>query len=354
MTRSARSALLVIFLFAAATGGASPPRDRPVAATIDTTLTTRGEQIRQLAFDGDEASSFRSQQPPGADDHFTLVLDQPVRLRSIAAITGRADGGDAVRAGTLEVSADGTTYRELARFAGGTARGSPAGGTVRAIRIRPGPADGPIAIRELTIDSDPPVGTFRYPVEFVVDTAEAPDLKPWAESTVRACERAYPMINDELGSDGYRPPRLITLTLTTSYAGVAKMSGTYIVGSVDHFRGHRKDVGAIVHETTHVAQGCRRGERPSWLVEGVCDYVRFFKWEPGKLGRINPRTAHYDRSYRVTAAFLAYLVETYDKDIVRKLNRALRDGRYEEGLFQQLTGKTVQELEEEWRATLEP
>lgn len=56
----------------------------------------------------------------------------------------------------------------------------------------------------------------------------------------------------------------------------------------------------------------------------------------------------------MTAAFLAYLVETYDKDIVRKLNRALRDGRYEEDLFQQLTGKTVQELEEEWRATLEP
>jgi Peptidase of plants and bacteria len=111
---------------------------------------------------------------------------------------------------------------------------------------------------------------------------------------------------------------------------------------------------AEFHETTHVAQGYRRGERPSWLVEGVCDYVRFFKWEPGKLGRINPRTAHYDRSYRVTAAFLDYLVETYDKEIVRKLNRALRDGRYEEDLFQQLTGKTVQELDEEWRATLEP
>ena len=199
---------------------------RPVAATIETTLTTRGEQIRQLAFDGDDASFFESNEPPGADDHFTLVLDRPVRLRSIAAVTGRADGGDAVRAGTLEVSADGTTFRELARFAGGTARGGPADGTVRAIRIRPGPADGPIAIRELTIDSDPPVATFRYPVEFVVDTADAPDLKPWAESTARACERAYAMINDELGSDGYRPPRRIALALTTSYPGVAKMSGT--------------------------------------------------------------------------------------------------------------------------------
>ncbi len=67
--------------------------------------------------------------------------------------------------------------------------------------------------------------------------------------------------------------------------------------------------------------GYRRGERPSWLVEGICDDIRFFHWEPGSLGRINPETAHYNKSDRVTAAFLAYLVATYDKDIVRKLNR---------------------------------
>src|SRR5262249_28331639 len=70
------------------------------------------------------------------------------------------------------------------------------------------------------------------------------------------------------------------------------------------------------------------------------------------LGRIDPATARYDRGYRVTAAFLAYLVERYDRDLVRQLNRALRQGRYEEGLFRQLTGKTVQALDEEWRATL--
>ena len=87
-----------------------------------------------------------------------------------------------------------------------------------------------------------------------METADAPDLKPWAESTARACERAYAMINDELGSDGSRPPRRIWLALSTSYRGVAKMSGDHIVGSADHFRGHRKDVGAIVHETVHVAR----------------------------------------------------------------------------------------------------
>jgi Peptidase of plants and bacteria len=146
---------------------------------------------------------------------------------------------------------------------------------------------------------------------------------------------------------------VITFTLSTSYRGVSGMSGTYIVGSPDHFRKHRQDdVGAIVHETVHVAQGYRRGDRPSWLVEGMGDYFRFFYWEPGKLGRIDPKAAHYNKSYRVTAAFLAYLVQRYDKDLVRKLNRVLREGLYEEGVFEQLTGKTVQQLDDEWRATL--
>jgi hypothetical protein len=275
-----------------------------------------------------------------------------VSLKWIAATTGRPDGSDAIQTSKLEVSPDGATFRELAPFADGTARGGPADGPVRAIRIKPGPSDRPIAIREIVVDADPPVSVFRDPVEFVLDTSGAPDLKVWAESTAWACERAYPMINDELGRDGYRPPRRIMLTISPDYRGFAGTSGDRIVGRSDYFRGHREDVGAIVHETVHLAQGYRRGPRPSWLVEGIGDYVRFFKWEPGKLGRIDPATARYDRGYRVTAAFLAYLVERYDKEIVRRLNRALRDGEYHDGLFRQVTGKTVQDLDQEWRATL--
>jgi hypothetical protein len=87
-------------------------------------------------------------------------------------------------------------------------------------------------------------------------------------------------------------------------------------------------------------------------VEGIADYERFFKYEPGKLGPVNPNRARYDGSYRVTAAFLAYLIEKHDKEIVRKLNAALRAGQYTEELFQGLTGKSVKELGEEWRTSL--
>jgi hypothetical protein len=324
-----------------------------VAATIDTTLSTAAGQIRQFAYDGDADTSFASAEDARSSDRFTLVFDAPVAITSIAVVTGRPDGGDRLDAGTLQVSADGETFDDLASFASGEARGEPKGRMIRSVRLRPGADLGhPLAIREVAIASDPPVATFSYPVEFIVDVADAPEMKAWAERVARECERAYPMINEELKSEGFRPPHLVTMTLRGRYRGVAMAGGSHITGSVAYFNRHPDDGGAMIHETAHVVQQYRGRNNPSWLVEGVADYVRFFKYEPAKLGPIDPDQAHYDRSYRVSAAFLAYLAETYDREIVRTLNAMMREGRYEEKVFEELTGKTLRDLDEEWRATL--
>ena len=84
-----------------------------------------------------------------------------------------------------------------------------------------------------------------------------------------------------------------------------------------YFKDHPDDIGAMVHETVHVVQRYRTRNNPGWLVEGIADYVRFYKYEPGKLRPLNPNRAKYDGSYKVTAQFLAYLSDKYDKEIVR-------------------------------------
>ncbi|HEV3021086.1 MAG TPA: basic secretory protein-like protein [Pirellulales bacterium] len=325
----------------------------PVAATIETTLTTADDQVRQFAFDGDAGTCFVSAQEPRADDHFTLEFERPVEIRSITVTTGRADGGDVLDSGVVEVSADGKAFERLARLTNGVAEAKTDGRRVQAVRIT-ATADlsHPMVIRELAIESQPPVAVFLYPVEFVVDVGDAPEMKEWAEKAARTCERAYRMINDELKSEGYKPPHRVTMTLKRDYQGVAETSGDQIVGSVRFFQRHPDDVGAMVHETVHVVQNYRGWRNPGWLVEGVADYVRFFKFEPGNLGPIDAERAHYDGSYRVSAAFLAYLVEKYDQDIVCKLNRLMRAGEYREATFEALTGKTLDALDEEWRATL--
>ena len=49
-----------------------------------------------------------------------------------------------------------------------------------------------------------------------------------------------------------------------------------------YFKANPDDIGAMVHETVHCVQLYRGRGNPGWLVEGVADYVRFFKYEPGK------------------------------------------------------------------------
>jgi len=59
---------------------------------------------------------------------------------------------------------------------------------------------------------------------------------------------------------------------------VAATAGDRITGSVQFFKAHPDDLGAMIHETVHVVQHYqRRRNNPSWLVEGVADYVRFFE-----------------------------------------------------------------------------
>src|SRR5438874_2348040 len=117
-----------------------------IAATVDTTLTTAytpppaGQlraaaadappvPIRQFAFDGDPNTYFGSSQNPTAKDHFTLVFDRPVAVKSITVTTGKPDGSDTLEAASLQVSPDGTTFYDLIKFAGGAASAKPAAQT---------------------------------------------------------------------------------------------------------------------------------------------------------------------------------------------------------------------------------
>ena len=325
---------------------------KPMAAAVESTLATASENIRQLAFDGDDATYFASTEKPGARDSFTLVLDAPVLARSVSVRTGKPDGADALDSGSLEGSEDGKSFQSLAAFQKGEARAEP-NRRLKAIRIQPAPdAKGPLVVREIALDSEPKVATFKYPVEYTVDVSDAPEMKAWAEKAARTCEDWYGRINEELKSDGYRPIRRVRMTLKRGIGPPAMAGGGQITGKVEWFKEHPDDVGAMIHETAHIIQRYRSRNNPGWLVEGVADYVRFFKYEPGKVGPINAQRAHYNQSYRVTARFLDYLVEKYDKDLVLKLNRAMREGKYKEEIFKESTGKTLPELDEEWRATL--
>ena len=200
--------------------------------------------------------------------------------------------------------------------------------------------------------------------QFIVDATDAPDLMEWTEKKLKpVVSEWYPKVVALLPSEVYQAPTKVTFRYRSDMGGTpASALGAGVNLSTPWFRRERdgEACGAVVHELVHVVQNywARRGQprartTPGWIVEGIADYVRWFLYEPQSRGaeitKKNFAEAKYDSSYRVTANFLNWVTVTYDKEIVRKLNAAAREGRYDESLWTDLTGKTVQELGSEWK-----
>jgi len=346
------SARLLFALGFLATAGYSA--EKPIRVTVESSLATGGGHIRQFAFDGNPDTAFQSEKNATAKDHLTLTFDAPVAVTCLQVTTGQLkDDKEQLTVGFLEVSADGKTFEKAATLDGhpGTAKFD--GRKISAVRVRPTEdLKHPLIVREIVIESEPAVRPFKFPVEIAVNVDDAPEMKEWAEKVARVCEQQYPMLCEELWSDGFKPRTQISLRMDKDYRGVAEAGGGRIRGSVAYFKAKPDDVGAFVHETAHCVQNYPRGRHPSWLVEGVADYVRFFKYEPGKLRKFTPERAKYDGSYQTSAAFLAFVTEKHDKSLVKKLNAKMRAGEYSETVWKDLTGKTAVELGDEWKASL--
>jgi hypothetical protein len=206
-------------------------------------------------------------------------------------------------------------------------------------------------------------GEGRY--GFALDTTVAPDLTEWAERELRPVVQGwYPKLVALLPSEGYVPRTNVTIRFREDMGRIpASAGGGFINCNAVWFRKelNREARGSVVHEMVHVVQAYARVRRtetnatrmPGWLVEGIPDYIRWFLYEPQTDGaRITTNIlarASYDSSYRITGNFLDWVVRGYDTNIVVKLNAAGRAGRYQESIWKEATGRTLEELGAEWR-----
>jgi hypothetical protein len=201
--------------------------------------------------------------------------------------------------------------------------------------------------------------------EFTIDSSQAPDMKEWADTKLApVMVDWYPKIVELLPSEGYSAPAKFTLQIQNPGNGVAATGGTHIMCNASWMRRNERGeaIGAIVHEMVHVVQQYGRARRtnpnasrnPGWLVEGAADYVRWYKYEPQSHGTEirDASRAQYDSSYRITANFLNWVSEKYDKQLVPKLNAAMRQGEYSDDLWKKLTGKTADDLGGEWKQAI--
>lgn len=175
----------------------------------------------------------------------------------------------------------------------------------------------------------------------IVDTNDAPDLKDWGNHAGMLCVEWLPKIATLLPSVGFVSPKEVTLYFDPQMKGVAHALGNKITISAKWVRAHPEDFGMVAHELTHVVQAYPPGG-PGWLVEGIADYIRIVHYEPqAPRPKIDPKKASYKDAYKTTAMFLEWMEKNHAPGLVVKLNAALREGSYAEILWQQSSGKTV-------------
>lgn len=181
--------------------------------------------------------------------------------------------------------------------------------------------------------------------DITVDSSATPDLAAWSKHAGELCAEWYPKIATLLASEGFVPPKRVRLIFHAKKEGVADTAGDTINMAANYVRHATNDFGMVIHELTHVVQSYGHGGNPGWLVEGVADYIRLTQYEPqARRPRIDPDHASYRDAYKTTAIFLEWAETTYDKQLVHKLNRAMRDGVFNLELFKTNTGHSIDGL----------
>lgn len=217
-----------------------------------------------------------------------------------------------------------------------------------------------------TLRADDGLAKLRYPLSkseglraptFVLDLSEVADneaAKAWGAEAKVLCEEWFPVICRFLATEKWTPPETVRLVLKKDLDAPGVTSGDTIQFSVKWITDHPADFGMVIHELTHVVQAyppVRRNQ--GWLVEGIADYIRYWKYEPEiPRPRIDPARSSYRDGYGTTGAFLAWLVRKYDRRIVMRLDAALRAREYKPELFREVTGKELDDLWKEFTEQL--
>ncbi|CAL4925632.1 unnamed protein product [Urochloa decumbens] len=153
--------------------------------------------------------------------------------------------------------------------------------------------------------------------------------------------------------DDRKPVDSVTLAVVDSISAPAQTSGNAISLSAQYVAGYSGDVkaeatGVLYHETTHVWQWDGQGRANGGLIEGIADYVRLKAgYAPGHW--VKPGQGdRWDQGYDVTARFLDYC-DSLKPGFVAELNAKMKDG-YSDGFFQDILGKDVQQLWQDYKA----
>lgn len=216
------------------------------------------------------------------------------------------------------------------------------------------------ALTAARADVDPELARHVYPLappkpapKMVLNVSDFPESKKWGETAIVVMRDWFGPITSLLATQDWKAPKELRLVIKKDLSVPAYASGGTITVNGKWITAHPDDLGMVIHEMTHVIQSYPNSNKtPGWLVEGIADFTRWWRYEPeAPRPKLNYDTAKYTDAYRTTAYFLAWLTHHKDARIVPALDRAMRRKEDPMPVFEQMTALTVDELWKEFIAT---
>jgi hypothetical protein len=169
-----------------------------------------------------------------------------------------------------------------------------------------------------------------------------PQLK---KRLIKTFFEVYPKLAKE-----YNPSTIkeVKFFVDTAYKGVAATADGKVTFSSMWMIKHPEDIDVVTHEVMHIVQDYGRSVGPGWLTEGIADYARYkfgvdnagAKWS---LPALKPDHS-YKNSYRITAAFFAWIEKSVKPGTIKAVDASLRDHTYTKEIWTKLTGKDLDAL----------
>jgi hypothetical protein len=142
--------------------------------------------------------------------------------------------------------------------------------------------------------------------------------------------------------------RRVVFVVNPAYTGVAATDHGIVDYNPEWLRKHPEDIDVVTHEVMHIVQAYPNDSAPGWLTEGIADYARYVYGVNNKAGNwalpAYQASQHYTNSYRIVARFLVWLDQHGYPKLVNELDAAARTRTYTPEIWQQKTGKTLDEL----------
>lgn len=165
------------------------------------------------------------------------------------------------------------------------------------------------------------------------------------EGLIQTFFKVYPKMVKDFNPEAARE---VKVTIDTAYNGVAYAHEGKITIASKWMEKNPGDLDVITHEGMHLVQAYPGGAGPDWLTEGIADYVRYVYGVDNQgagwsLPEFDPGHS-YTNSYRITARFLFWINQNYDKRFVKKMDHHIRNKTYSDELWSGYTGKSLEEL----------